>query len=134
MASATARQVIDRAARRINILAAEESLNANEAVDCLQILNDMMFGFGPAGIQYVHTDLAATDTVNVPDEQVRNVTLLLCYELADNFGVNLDAVTAAAIVSAKLELQAYYLQVNPAVPDRSLRRRRMGWFNFSTST
>lgn len=133
MATATAREVINRAARRIHILEAEEALTANELVDCLQIMNDMMFGFGPAGIQYAHVQLAAGDTVNVPDEQIRNVTLLLGYELADNFGVVLTPVAAAAIQAAKLELQAYYLLVNPAVPDRALRRRRFGYFDFNNA-
>ena len=74
---ATANDIISRAAKRINVLAGEEALGAAEAVDALQSLNDMLFGFGPKGIQYVHTTLTATDTVNFPDEQLRNVMLML---------------------------------------------------------
>jgi hypothetical protein len=128
---ATAGDIVTRAAKRINVLAAEEALNASQMVDGLQTLNDLLAGFGPAGIQYVHATLAQTDTLNFPDEQIRNVMLMLCSELADDYGVSIGQSLALAIQAAKLELQAAYLNVDPAVPDRALRRRRPGFYDFA---
>lgn len=129
--SATAADIVTRASRRINVLAAEEALTSAEMVDGLQILNDLLFAFYAMGIQYVHVALAQTDTVNVPDEQVRNVILMLCSELADDFGLTVGQKLAEDIRSAKLELQSAYLVINPAVPDKALRRRLFGWYDFS---
>lgn len=128
---ATANDVCNRAASRVGILAGNEALSAADAVNCLQLLNDLMAAFGPMGIQYVHTTLTATATVNVPDEQIRNLTLMLCDELADDYGLAIGQKMAATIVQAKQELQAAYLQINPAVPDRALRVRRPGFYDFA---
>lgn len=128
---ATANDIINRAASRVNILAGGEALNATDAAASLQLLNDMMFAFGPMGIHYVHSTLSATTVVNVPDEQIRNLTLMLCNELADSFGVTLGQKIAGDILQAKLELQAAYLHINPAVPDRALRVRRPGFYDFA---
>src|SRR6185369_2887285 len=106
---ATARDIINRAARRINVLAAEEALSFAEMADALQIFNDMLVAFGPMGIGYVHATLALTDTVNFPDEQLRNVMLMLANELADDFGVTLGQKIVSDIDQAKLELQAAFL-------------------------
>ncbi len=130
MASATAAQVINRAFRRINVLAAQEAVNANEMTDALETLNDMMFNFTAKGIQYVHVQLAQTDTVNVPDEQVRNVVNLLCDDLADDYGVNITPDLREDIRNSKLELQNCYMVINPAVPDKAIRSRRYGFYNF----
>ena len=127
---ATAGDIINRAARRIGFLANEETLTATEMANALQALNDMLFAFGPMGIRYVHTTLLQTDTLNVPDEQVRNVMLMFCKDLADDYTLALSPSLLADILNAKQELQAAYLVINPAVPDRGLRRRRAGWIDF----
>lgn len=128
---ATAQDIITRALRRIGVLAGEEAANAPDMVESLQIMNDLMFAFPPMGIQYVHTALAAGDTVNVPDEQIRNLTFMVADELADGFGAPISPDLRMDIMNAKSELQAAYLHVNPAVPDRALRRRRPGFFDFA---
>ncbi len=130
MASATAEQVINRAFRRINVLAAQEAVNANEMTDALETLNDMMFNFTAKGIQYVHVQLAQGDTVNVPDEQVRNVVNLLCDDLADDYGVNITPDLREDIRNSKLELQNCYMVINPAVPDKAIRSRRYGFYDW----
>ena len=131
MASATAQQVIERALRRINVLAEAEAVSAAGMVDSLQIMNDMMFGFPPRGIQYVHADLAASDTVNVPDAQVRNVMLLLCDDLADEFGMPISPDLRSDIMRAEQQLQAFYFVSAPAKIGRGLLRWRWGLFNIS---
>lgn len=134
MSTVTARDLITNAGRRANILAAEEAFNASDMVDALTLLNQMLAGFNTMGIQYVHVDLALTDVVNVPDEQLRNVTLMFCDELADDYGVALSERFMDQIYKAKLALQAGFLVVNPAVPDRALRNRLYGWWTGQSGT
>lgn len=125
---ATASDIITRAAKRIGVLAEAETLSANAAVDALAQFNEMLHGFGPRGIHYAHTTLAAgSDTVNVPDEQVRNVTLLLCQEMADEYGVEINAQLASAIMDARQALQAAYYTIPKAVGDRALQRRTQAY-------
>jgi hypothetical protein len=57
--------------------------------------------------------------------------LMLANELADDFGVTLGQKIVSDIDQAKLELQAAFLEIDPAVPDRALRRRRPGFFDFN---
>ena len=120
---ATALDIINRAGRRSKILADEAAFTASDLVDSLQLMNDMMQGFGPMGIYYAHTPLAATDTVNVPDEQLRNLVLMLTKELAVNFGMPLDPDLSLMIERAKGELQAAYYMARPAITDPLLRSR-----------
>lgn len=127
MASATANDVITRALRRIKVLAGEEAATGAEGADALTALNAMLHGFGPRGIGYAHSDLAATDTLNVPDEQVRNVTLLLARDLAMDYGYPLDPDMKIEILRAEQELQAAYTVVPPASTDRGILRRRTGY-------
>lgn len=129
--SATAQQIIERALRRIAVLAAEEAQTNAELVDNLQVMNDMMAGFGPLGIYYVHTTLAAGDTVNVPDEQVRNVMLLLCWELADNYDMPITPALNSSIANAKNALQAYYHVSRPGLTDPLLRQHQWGRFDIT---
>lgn len=121
---ATANDIITRAGRRSKALAGEEAFAAAEAVDALQLLNDMMHAFGPRGVYYVHATLGATDTVNMPDEQIRNLILLFTEELMIDYGMPVDPVMASLISGALSELQAYYWVQPPADTDPLLRQRR----------
>lgn len=127
----TANDIITRAARRVSILAASEVFDAADATDALQLLNDMMFGFGPRGIHYAHVKLAAADTVNIPDEQVRNLVLLFAQELALDFGRTIDPGLMNEINRAEQQLQAAYYSVPPVKPTRSLLPNRMGFFDIT---
>ena len=129
MATATASQIITRALSIINVIAAEEAVSASDMVDCLQILNDMMFNFPARGIQYVHADLAQTDTVNVPDGYLRNLTILLADDLADNFGMPISPDLRTDIMRAEQQLQAFYFVSAPAKIGRGLLRGRYGLWN-----
>jgi len=129
--TATANDIIVRALRRINVLAAQEAPDAAESQDSLTILNDMLFAFSAMGIQYVHSALTPTTVLNFPDEQIRNVMLALAGELADEFGMPIGPSLGQKIEDAKLELQAAYLSSDPAVPDRAIRTRRPGFYDFN---
>lgn len=131
--SSTANEIINRAARRLGILAESEALSATAGVDALSQLNEMLHGFGPRGIHYAHTTLAASDTVNVPDEQTRNVMLMLCQELAEDYGIEITPQLASEILDARQSLTAAYYTIPRAVGDRALQRRTAAYpFNIRT--
>lgn len=121
MASQTARNVIESAARRAQILAAEEAPTAAEGVDWLRLLNQMMHAFPTKGIKYAHTDLAYTDTVNVPDQMLQAVILMLVDELVDDVGLTLGEKMANQIDDARRALQAFYHVPKRAVTDPALQ-------------
>lgn len=119
----TARQVISKALKRIGILSEEAAMTAPQAVDGLSSLNDMMHGFNAMGIAYGHTDLTLDSVVNVPDEQVRDVVLLLCAELADPYGKSIGPALQRSIDGALSSLQAFYhvpptAQLDPGLDNR----------------
>lgn len=124
---ATANDIIRRAGKRAKILPDEGEFTASEAVDALQSLNDLMHGFGPMGIAYAHRTLEATDTVNMPDEQLRNLVLLLVKELALDFATALEPALEAEIENARSQLQAAYFMQRPGLVDTALLPRRFGW-------
>ncbi len=131
MATSTAQEVIEDALGTINVLAAEEAVSANDMVKCLRLMNNMMFNFPARGIQYVHVTLAQTDTVNVPDSQVRSVVFLLADELADTFGMPISPDLRSDIMRAEQQLQANYFVSEPAKIGRGLLRWRYGLFNIT---
>ena len=119
--TATARDLVTKALRWLGILSGEEAASASELLQGVDVLNGMMAGFGPRGIAYTHTTLAATDVVNVPDEQVRNVMFLLGAELAPEYEVELSPARVSQVVNALSQLQAAYYMVEPAPSDLALR-------------
>ena len=130
MATRTARQTITDAFHRMALISEDEAVTADQMSRALVVLNDMMNGFGAEGIQYVHTDLAVDDTLNVPDELVRSVMWMLLTELADEYGKVLDPPQQLNVDRARGALQAYYFaipvaQLDDGVADR-LRFRAYG--------
>ncbi len=128
-AGPTASDIINRAGKRAKILADEAIFTSSEAADALQLLNDMMHGFPAKGIQYAHVQLAATETVNIPDEQIRNLVLMFTRELLIDFQMPLDPLLGEEIEQAQRELQAAYYTVPQARISRSLLPARYGFFD-----
>ena len=128
---ATAAELITSAAQRLGIIPEEEALTAAAQVRGLKLLNEMLHGFGTQGIYYAHTTLVAADTVNFPDEHLRNVTLLFCYDLADDYEVTIKPKLAIDIAMARSALQAAYSDDNPAVVDRAVISRGSRGFDFT---
>lgn len=131
MASTTARSLLERAFRRVGILAEEESMSASQGSYGLTMLNDMLHGFESEGIHYAHTDLASLDTtLNVPDGQIRNAMLMTVRELASEYGSELSAEDRDQIHKAKMALQAFYYVPIKSAPEMALRPRQFGRFSF----
>lgn len=125
MATSTAGDVIKDALHAIRIISEDEAPTAAQSVRGLRLMNMMMHAFNTKGIPYVHTDLALADTVNVPDEQVRNLGLLLARELSLEYGKTLGENLASAILSAENQFRAFYFKPKPARSEPSLEGR---WF------
>jgi hypothetical protein len=123
VATRSARETITTAFRRIGILSEMEAMSADMASDALVILNDMMQGFPARGIHYVHTPLTLDAVLTVPDEQTRNVMLMLMWELADEYGVELSAKKVSDCSEARSALQACYYVVPPAQMDEGIAPR-----------
>ena len=130
--SMTANDILTDAFRTIKVLAGEETLGAAEQVDGLRRMNNLMHGFGPKGIAYAHTTLAATDTVNVPDELVYSLIWLVAQALAPEYGYKFEANEVAEIIEAKNALQAAYHVQPIAQADPMLRPHRYGTYNIAT--
>jgi hypothetical protein len=125
----TAQTLVADALRWLGVNAAEETASSTELAQGLDVLNGMLAGFGPRGIAYAHTTLEATDTVNVPDEQVRNVMFLLANELAPEYEVVLSDARVAQIVDALNQLQAAYFYPVEADINSVLGPRYSGRFS-----
>ena len=123
MASVTASDLIGQAFRRLGVTAEGEQPSAEEASDALTTLNTMLHGFKADGIDYAHTDLALSSTVNFPDEELAMVRDLLANELAPGFSAPVDRI-AGAILNAKRTLQARYTFLLPATLDKAVIVRR----------
>lgn len=123
MATRSARETITTAFRRIGILSEMATMSADMASDALVILNDMMQGFPARGIHYVHAALTLDAALNVPDEQTRNVMLMLMWELADEYGVELSPKKVSDCAEARNALQACYYTVPPAQLDAGVANR-----------
>lgn len=106
--TATARQIITRALRRIRVIAAGETPEADMATDALEVMNDMMAGWNADAILYAHAELGLDDTVNVPDEQLAFVRDLLCEQLAEEYGQTLGPLMLRSIQNARGTMQAAY--------------------------
>lgn len=123
MSSVTARATITSALRRLGILSEMETMSADAANDALNELNGMMQGFPARGIHYVHSALTLDTVLNVPDEQTRNVMLMLVWELADQYGKELSAKQVSDCGEARNALQACYYVVPPAQLDAGVANR-----------
>jgi hypothetical protein len=132
MASQTANQVLTRAMRRLKVLAGEEAMTSAELADGLVTMNGVMHGFGPNGIKYVHTDLASTDTVNMPDELIDSLVWMIAYALAPDYGYTFNEAESIALLNAKNMLQAAYWVQPPAETEPSLRPWLARFFNIQT--
>lgn len=106
----TAQTLVSDALRWIAVIDGEETATAAELVSGLDALNGMLFNFPPRGINYTHAALAATDNVNIPDAQLRNVMFLLGQELAPEYGVTLSDGRMGQVNTALVQLQAAYPQ------------------------
>ena len=81
----TANDVVTGAAKKINVIAAGETLSGQDAADGLQNLNDMLHAFELQGIFLGHTDLALAGTINLPDSHIEGLKAILAVRMAPEY-------------------------------------------------
>lgn len=121
--TATARQVLTRALRRIRVISEGETPSAEMADDALEVMNTMMFGWNASGILYAHVALGLDSTVNVPDEQIGFVRDLLCEQLAEEYAQTLGPIMQRSIITARSAMTAAYFIPVVAPVDSAIGRR-----------
>lgn len=121
MATATANDIITASLRRLNVVDETESPSASEAADSLTMLNEFMHGLAGEGVYYAHRDLAATDTVNMPDQCIGHLKLAFCRVLADEFQRTLTPQMADAVGNAMRMLQAAFMVPPIATSEPAVR-------------
>lgn len=126
MATQTALQVLTRAMRRIKVLASSEAMGSDDLADGLVTLNGMMHGLATRGAYYAHVDLAATSTVNMPDEMIDSLVWLAAEALAPDYGYAFTPKEETQILGALQALQAGYKMTRPAPAPRGLLRNMPG--------
>lgn len=132
---ATVIGLINQALQRIRVFAGDGNggpalpwyfVAATNTTQAVRMFNDMMHGLGPRGIYYAHATLTGGDTVNMPDEQIRNLILLLVKEFANANAVPLPPQIAIEIARAENALQAAYWVQPPADTEPMLRQPLRG--------
>lgn len=63
----TTRDIIERAYRKLGVVASDEAMTADQAESGLDALNAMMHGFALFGIDLEHADLALSDDFSLAD-------------------------------------------------------------------
>ncbi|MGD9664221.1 MAG: packaged DNA stabilization gp4 family protein [Novosphingobium sp.] len=113
----TARDIIERAMRRIGVVAMDEAMTADQAASAVNALNDMMHGWSAHGIAYTHADIGLNDAFPI-DDKWRNATVMLLAErLAPDYGISM-----ASADDSLRALQAGFMVIPDAtIPSALLR-------------
>lgn len=122
MATRTALEVITDAFHKMGLVSEDESITAEQSSRALYTLNDLMQGFEAEGIQYQHSDLLISSTVNLPDHLIWSLSWLLTEVLADEYGKELTPRQMIRCDRARAALQAYFYEVPPAQLDEGTLR------------
>ena len=84
---ATTLDIITRALRLVKVVAGDETPEADDASNALNVLNNMMFSWKANGVDTTHTTLALATTFPLNNEYIKPTTYLLADELAGEYGV-----------------------------------------------
>lgn len=113
---ATARDIVERALRKIGVVASDEAMTPDQAANGVDALNMMMHGWVMDGIDIAHTDLDAADEVPLQPQFIEGCVYLLAERLAPDFSMQGFDVRAF-----KRRLSAAYLIIPDARIDTGLR-------------
>jgi P22 tail accessory factor len=115
---ATARDIVERAYRKIGVVATDEAMTADQASVGVDDLNMMMHGLVLDGIDTGWADLQSADEFTMEPEFHEGLVYMLASRLAPDF-----AVPGFSDTTFKRRLAAAYLIIPDAVIDPMLRRR-----------
>lgn len=129
---ATAAQIVDRALRKIGVVASDTAATADESANGLEALNMMLAAWKLAGVDISHTALAAGDTFPLADEYEEGTVYLLASRIAPDY----EVPQAFDADDWFRKIQAAYTSITAATIPTSLTRmpsqfQRAGRYRFS---
>ncbi len=132
---ATALDIITRALRLINAIEAGETATAEDAVDGLAALNEMVHGWEHAGIHIGWSTVGQDDELLVHDKFLEGIRYNLALRLAAEFGKPVPPYIAAQASATFSAFQAHALEftgdmeVDRALDPRYFNTRRTGAYD-----
>lgn len=121
---ATAANIIERALQDAGIVSINKSTSGTtEETYALRHLNDMLSEWLIDGIDIAHVTLAASDTLDVPDDHLAAITANLAVRLvANGFGGEAHPGLIAFASGGKARLVAYHFTLADLLDDNPLSR------------
>lgn len=84
---ATVRDIVERAYRKIGVVAMEEPMEDDIGQAGLDAFNDMLHGWKPRGVDVTHTDLTLNSTFPLADQWREGTVYILASRLSPDFMV-----------------------------------------------
>ena len=122
----TARDIVERAFRKIGVVASDEPMTADQAQNGIDALNMMMHGWMLDGIDVGHVDLQLADVFSMEPQFQEGCVYLLAERLSPDY----SAPAQFNPSEFKKRLSAAFLIIPDSKLDRTLQRgfsRRYGW-------
>lgn len=118
----TARDIVERAFRKLGVVASDEAMTADQAQNALDALNMMMFGWMLDGVDIGHIEMQLADVFTMQPQYEEGCVYLLAERLSPDY----SAPAAFDPSAFKKRLSAAYLIIPDSKIDTVLTRRR-GW-------
>lgn len=122
----TARDIVERAYRKIGVVASDEPMTADQAENGINALNMMMHGWLLDGIDIGHIDLELADVFTMEPQFEEGCVYLLAERLSPDYSAPANFSTSMF----KQRLSVAYLIIPTSKLDRTLSNgfsRRYGW-------
>jgi hypothetical protein len=116
----TARTIIEGSLKHLDRFNAGET-SANEDADfCLEVLNDMMFGWAGKGVDVSHYEMELETPFPLDDKHIRGCKALLAVEIANAYGMEPPNYLQKLANDGWLSLYADYATPGEATFDAAL--------------
>lgn len=122
-AMTTARDIVERAFRKLGVVASDEPMTADQAANGIDALNMMMHGWLLDGIDIGHTDLELADVFTMEPQFEEGCVYLLAERLSPDYAAPANFSTS----DFRKRLSAAYLIIPDTKFDRTMTRRRSFW-------
>lgn len=117
----TTRDIVDGAAKRLGLIRAGEALEAADAADILQALNDMLAGFEAKGLNLGRTKkLKLSNAFLLTEIHEEGLKAMLAERVAEDFGLPVTRLLARDARAGRNALSADYRLPDPMRVDRTL--------------
>jgi hypothetical protein len=125
---------VTRSMRMVGIIEAGETPSAEDAVDGLVILNDMLHGWAKEGVELNHVTLAAAQSMPYDDSYMEGIRYNLAARMGVEWGRQISPLILARAAAAFQAFQAHTLEFHDDLHvDRALQPQhfsgRRGGYN-----